>query len=186
MSPDPDYDLIGDDDLSRQMMPRIAVPDHESLAGQGSGAFRRPQGPHFRPPRPALWRWPAAGRRPVSGAAAGRSDRPVLPRRILARPVQGPSRLRCRAAGRGWRCGGAAGLRPLPNGAVEDGGGAGQAGAVVDPTERRAAQRRSGPDLCRGQFRRRASRRHDADGGLEQARPAARADRRRHPGHRHL
>ncbi len=30
MSPDPDYDLIGDDDLSRQMMPRIAVPDHES------------------------------------------------------------------------------------------------------------------------------------------------------------
>lgn len=30
MSPDPDYDLIGDDDLSRQMMPRIAVADHES------------------------------------------------------------------------------------------------------------------------------------------------------------
>jgi arylformamidase len=30
MSPDPDYDLIGDEDLSRQMMPRIAVPDHES------------------------------------------------------------------------------------------------------------------------------------------------------------
>jgi arylformamidase len=30
MSPDPDYDLIGDDDLSRQMMPRIAVPDYES------------------------------------------------------------------------------------------------------------------------------------------------------------
>jgi arylformamidase len=29
MSPDPDYDLIGDEDLSRQMMPRIAVPDHE-------------------------------------------------------------------------------------------------------------------------------------------------------------
>jgi arylformamidase len=30
MSPDPDYDLISDEDLSRQMMPRIAVPDHES------------------------------------------------------------------------------------------------------------------------------------------------------------
>src|SRR5262245_42306426 len=30
MSPDPDYDLVGDEDLSRQMMPRIAVPDHES------------------------------------------------------------------------------------------------------------------------------------------------------------
>ncbi|HJT12600.1 MAG TPA: alpha/beta hydrolase [Dongiaceae bacterium] len=30
MSPDPDYDLIGDEDLSRQTMPRIAVPDHES------------------------------------------------------------------------------------------------------------------------------------------------------------
>ena len=29
MSPDPDYDLISDQDLSRQMMPRIAVPDHE-------------------------------------------------------------------------------------------------------------------------------------------------------------
>ncbi len=29
MSPDPDYDLYGDQDLSRQMMPRIAVPDHE-------------------------------------------------------------------------------------------------------------------------------------------------------------
>ena len=29
MSPDPDYDLISDEDLSRQMMPRIAVPDHE-------------------------------------------------------------------------------------------------------------------------------------------------------------
>src|SRR5690349_7423066 len=29
MSPDPDYDLIGDQELSRQMMPRIAVPDHE-------------------------------------------------------------------------------------------------------------------------------------------------------------
>jgi arylformamidase len=29
MSPDPDYDLISDHDLSRQMMPRIAVPDHE-------------------------------------------------------------------------------------------------------------------------------------------------------------
>lgn len=29
MSPDPDYDLYSDDELSRQMMPRIAVPDHE-------------------------------------------------------------------------------------------------------------------------------------------------------------
>jgi arylformamidase len=29
MSPDPDYDLISDQDLSRQMMPRVAVPDHE-------------------------------------------------------------------------------------------------------------------------------------------------------------
>jgi arylformamidase len=29
MSPDPDYDLYSDQDLSRQMMPRIAVPDHE-------------------------------------------------------------------------------------------------------------------------------------------------------------
>ena len=29
MSPDPDYDLVGDQELSRQMMPRIAVPDHE-------------------------------------------------------------------------------------------------------------------------------------------------------------
>ena len=29
MSPDPDYDLISDHDHSRQMMPRIAVPDHE-------------------------------------------------------------------------------------------------------------------------------------------------------------
>jgi arylformamidase len=29
MSPDPDYDLISDQDLSRQMMPRMAVPDHE-------------------------------------------------------------------------------------------------------------------------------------------------------------
>jgi arylformamidase len=29
MSPDPDYDLFSDQDLSRQMMPRIAVPDHE-------------------------------------------------------------------------------------------------------------------------------------------------------------
>ncbi|MEZ5829860.1 MAG: alpha/beta hydrolase [Dongiaceae bacterium] len=29
MSPDPDYDLLSDQDLSRQMMPRIAVPDHE-------------------------------------------------------------------------------------------------------------------------------------------------------------
>src|SRR5262245_44081696 len=29
MSPDPDYELISDQDLSRQMMPRIAVPDHE-------------------------------------------------------------------------------------------------------------------------------------------------------------
>ena len=29
MSPDPDYDLISDQELSRQMMPRIAVPDHE-------------------------------------------------------------------------------------------------------------------------------------------------------------
>jgi arylformamidase len=29
MSPDSDYDLYSDQDLSRQMMPRIAVPDHE-------------------------------------------------------------------------------------------------------------------------------------------------------------
>jgi arylformamidase len=29
MSPDPDYTLHSDQDLSRQMMPRIAVPDHE-------------------------------------------------------------------------------------------------------------------------------------------------------------
>jgi arylformamidase len=29
MSPDPDYALHSDQDLSRQMMPRIAVPDHE-------------------------------------------------------------------------------------------------------------------------------------------------------------
>ena len=29
MSPDPDYDLLSDQELSRQMMPRIAVPDHE-------------------------------------------------------------------------------------------------------------------------------------------------------------
>jgi arylformamidase len=29
MSPDPDYELHSDQDLSRQMMPRIAVPDHE-------------------------------------------------------------------------------------------------------------------------------------------------------------
>ena len=29
MSPDPDYDLVSDQELSRQMMPRIAVPDHE-------------------------------------------------------------------------------------------------------------------------------------------------------------
>ena len=29
MSPDPDYALFSDQDLSRQMMPRIAVPDHE-------------------------------------------------------------------------------------------------------------------------------------------------------------
>jgi arylformamidase len=29
MSPDPDYDLFSDQDLSRQMMPRVAVPDHE-------------------------------------------------------------------------------------------------------------------------------------------------------------
>src|SRR5206468_12360979 len=29
MSPDPDYDLFSDQDLSRQMMPRIAVPDYE-------------------------------------------------------------------------------------------------------------------------------------------------------------
>ncbi|HEY1384210.1 MAG TPA: alpha/beta hydrolase [Dongiaceae bacterium] len=28
MSPDPDYDLISDQELSRQMMPRVAVPDH--------------------------------------------------------------------------------------------------------------------------------------------------------------
>jgi arylformamidase len=34
MSPDPDYDLFSDQELSRQMMPRIAVPDHERwLAG---------------------------------------------------------------------------------------------------------------------------------------------------------
>jgi arylformamidase len=34
MSPDPDYDLYSDQDLSRQMMPRIAVPEHEHwLAG---------------------------------------------------------------------------------------------------------------------------------------------------------
>ena len=34
MSPDPDYALYSDQDLSRQMMPRIAVPDHEHwLAG---------------------------------------------------------------------------------------------------------------------------------------------------------
>lgn len=35
MSPDPDYDLYGDQDLSRQMMPRIAVPDHEHWLAQG-------------------------------------------------------------------------------------------------------------------------------------------------------
>jgi arylformamidase len=29
MSPDPDYDRYSDQDLSRQLMPRIAVPDHE-------------------------------------------------------------------------------------------------------------------------------------------------------------
>jgi arylformamidase len=29
MSPDPDYDRYNDQDLSRQLMPRIAVPDHE-------------------------------------------------------------------------------------------------------------------------------------------------------------
>jgi arylformamidase len=29
MSPDPDYDLISADELNRQMMPRVAVPDHE-------------------------------------------------------------------------------------------------------------------------------------------------------------
>ena len=29
MSPDPDYELFSDHDLSRQMMPRAAVPDHE-------------------------------------------------------------------------------------------------------------------------------------------------------------
>src|SRR5215470_6100623 len=29
MSPDPDYDLVSDQELSRHMMPRIAVPDHE-------------------------------------------------------------------------------------------------------------------------------------------------------------
>ena len=34
MSPDPDYDLISAEELNRQMMPRIAVPDHERwLAG---------------------------------------------------------------------------------------------------------------------------------------------------------
>ena len=34
MSPDPDYDLYSDQDLSRQMMPRIAVPDHEHWLAQ--------------------------------------------------------------------------------------------------------------------------------------------------------
>ena len=29
MLPDPDYDLISADELNRQMMPRVAVPDHE-------------------------------------------------------------------------------------------------------------------------------------------------------------
>ncbi|MGH6892005.1 MAG: alpha/beta hydrolase, partial [Dongiaceae bacterium] len=29
MSPEPDYDRISDQEMSRQMMPRIAVPDHE-------------------------------------------------------------------------------------------------------------------------------------------------------------
>ncbi|HEY3145166.1 MAG TPA: alpha/beta hydrolase [Dongiaceae bacterium] len=29
MSPDPDYELFSDHDLSRQMMPRVAVPDYE-------------------------------------------------------------------------------------------------------------------------------------------------------------
>jgi len=29
MSPDPDYELISADEMGRQMMPRIAVPDHE-------------------------------------------------------------------------------------------------------------------------------------------------------------
>lgn len=29
MSPDPDYDLISADELNRQMMPRVAVPEHE-------------------------------------------------------------------------------------------------------------------------------------------------------------
>ena len=39
MSPDPDYDLVGDEDLSRQMMPRIAVPDHrEPQLGELGGA----------------------------------------------------------------------------------------------------------------------------------------------------
>ncbi len=37
MSPDPDYDLYSDQDLSRQMMPRIAVPDHEHWLAKDLG-----------------------------------------------------------------------------------------------------------------------------------------------------
>lgn len=43
MSPDPDYDLISADELNRQMMPRVAVPDHERwlAADQERGAALR-------------------------------------------------------------------------------------------------------------------------------------------------
>lgn len=41
MSPDPDYDSYSDQDLSRQMMPRIAVPDHEQWLAEDLVLSRR-------------------------------------------------------------------------------------------------------------------------------------------------
>jgi hypothetical protein len=96
MSPDPDYDLVSDQKLSRQMMPRIAVPDHERWLAGGLAATEGSTSPQSATPAATL---PFAG--VVTASAAEPPPGIEQPRRFPAKlSAAGSSAPLMEAAGR--------------------------------------------------------------------------------------
>jgi hypothetical protein len=94
MSPDPDYDLVSDQKLSRQMMPRIAVPDHERWLAGGMAATEGSTSPQSATPATTL---------PFAGVVTASAAEPPLgieqPRRFPANsppPGRAPGRWKLR------------------------------------------------------------------------------------------